>query len=72
MALQRRKTNKIGAYIKKLKENDYFENRYDFDNQSTYLYNPYTGESCQEVSLFSLFVCLSVCLSFCLSIITPE
>mmetsp|Transcript_15203 Transcript_15203/g.28639 ORF Transcript_15203/g.28639 Transcript_15203/m.28639 type:complete len:612 (-) Transcript_15203:191-2026(-) len=47
MALQRRKTSKIKTYIKKLKEFDYFENRYEFSTQSTYLYNPYTGEICQ-------------------------
>jgi hypothetical protein len=50
MALQRRKTDKIGTYIKQLKQFDYFENRYDFSTQNTYLYNPYTGETCQEVS----------------------
>ena len=50
MALQRRKTTKIADYIKMLKQFDYFENRYDFSTESTYLYNPYTGECCHEVS----------------------
>ena len=66
MALQRRKTNKIGMYIKRLKEYDYFENRYDFDNQSTYLYNPYTGECCQEVRILMLYHSVLLSLSLLL------
>lgn len=48
MALPRKQTNKVERYLKMLKNFDYFEHRYDYSSQTTYLFNPFTGESCSE------------------------